>query len=126
MEFSDHKYAKNKLSFAGSETIWKYLDSYAHRFGVKKFTRFNHMVTNVTPIDGKRWKVAFKDLPNNKFESKEFDAVIVCNGHNFSSKIPAFEGADEFSGKILHSHNFRDAATFAGKEERFCSRDKFC
>lgn len=116
MEYADHVYAKNILPFPPRNDIWNYLNSYAIRFDVKKVTRFNSLVTNVTPIEGDKWKVVVKDLPNNKFESNIFDAVIVCNGHNSLPKIPVFDGADDFGGKILHSHDFRNAATFTGRK----------
>lgn len=115
MEYSDHVYAKNILPFPHRKDIWNYLNSYALRFDVKKFTRFNHLVTSVTPIEDDKWKVVVKDLVNDQFETNVFDAVIVCNGHNSVPKVPLFEGADEFAGKRLHSHDFRDAAAFSGK-----------
>lgn len=114
MEYADHVYAKNILPFPHRKDIWNYLNSYAIRFDVKKFIQFNRLVTNVTPIEGGKWKVFVKDLPNDKFESNVFDAVIVCNGHNSWPKIPVFDGIEEFSGKILHSHDFRNAATYTG------------
>ncbi|KAJ6641538.1 Senecionine N-oxygenase, partial [Pseudolycoriella hygida] len=116
MEYSDHVYARNIIPFPHRKDVWNYLNSYAIRFNVKKFTRFNQMVTNVIPIEGDKWKVVVKDLPNDKYESHVFDAVIVCNGHNSKPKIPVFDGVDDFGGKILHSHDFRDAKNFAGED----------
>lgn len=117
MEYSDHVYGKNIVPFPHRKDIWNYLNSYANRFDIKKYTKFNHLVTDVTPIESEKWKVVVKDLPNNKFESNVFDAVIVCNGHNSMPKIPLFEGADVFSGKMLHSHDFRNAETYIGKRK---------
>lgn len=114
MEYSDHVYGKNIVQFPYRKDIWNYLNSYALRFDVKKFIRFNHLVTNVIPIEGDKWKVVVKDLVNDKSESHVFDAVIVCNGHNSIPKMPVFDGADDFSGKILHSHDFRNAEHYAG------------
>ncbi|XP_037044478.1 senecionine N-oxygenase-like [Bradysia coprophila] len=116
MQFSDHVYGKNIVSFPYRNDIWNYLNSYALRFDVKKSTRFNHVVTTVTPIEDNKWKVVVKDLPNNKFESSIFDAVIVCNGHNFLPKIPMIEGADDFGGRKIHSHDFRNAENFVGEK----------
>lgn len=116
MQYTDHVYAKNIVSFPYRKDIWNYLNSYALRFDVKKFTRFNHLVTSVIPIEDNKWKVVAKDLPNNKFESDVFDAVIVCNGHNSLPKIPSIEGADDFGGRKIHSHDFRDAKDFTGKK----------
>lgn len=117
MEYSDHVYGRNTIPFPQRKDIWDYLNSYVNRFGVKKHIQFNHLVTNVTPIENGKWKLVVKDLPNNKTESNIFDVVIVCNGHNSLPRYPNFEGADIFSGKILHSHDFRNAEAYTGKKK---------
>lgn len=116
MEYIDHVYVRNTIPFPHREVIWNYLNSYAIRFQLKKHIQFNHLVTNVQPIESGKWKVVVKDLPNNKSVSNIFDAIIVCNGHNSVPNIPVFEGIDDFTGKILHSHDFRNADSYSGKK----------
>lgn len=96
--------------------MWKYLDSYADHFELKKHIKFLHLVTNVHPIEKERWIVTTKNLQNQTLKSSIFDAVIVCNGHLFSPRIPVFDGVNQFRGKIFHSHDFRKAETFKGKQ----------
>lgn len=48
-----------------------------------------------------------KDLLANTYETKEFDAIFICNGHYSAPYIPNFEGIDEFRGHKMHSHDYR-------------------
>lgn len=41
-----------------------------------------------------------------------YDAVFVCNGHNFQPNIPNFDGIELFDGRTIHSHDYRRADTF--------------
>jgi len=56
---------------------------------------------------------------NNHFDfefTEEFDYVIVATGHFSSPNIPNFKGLETFkNGRVLHSHDFRDARDFCDK-----------
>jgi len=53
--------------------------------------------------------------PGRQAEEADFDAVAVCNGHYSAPRTPALPGAAAFPGRQLHSHDYRDAAPFAGR-----------
>ncbi len=55
------------------------------------------------------------DHDKGELESDEFDYVVVATGHFSTPNVPEFEGLDRFPGRVLHAHDFRDAAEFAGK-----------
>lgn len=55
-----------------------------------------------------------KDLPTNTVETSIFDAIFVCNGHNYEPFIPKYDGIDEFQGQHMHSHDYRRADAFKG------------
>lgn len=48
-----------------------------------------------------------KDLCNDTYETKQFDAIMVCNGHYELPNIPHFDGIEEFIGDKIHSHDYR-------------------
>jgi cation diffusion facilitator CzcD-associated flavoprotein CzcO len=50
-------------------------------------------------------------------ESRRYDALIVANGHHWSTRWPepAFAGADSFAGTQMHAHSYIDNSIFAGK-----------
>ena len=41
-----------------------------------------------------------------------FDAVIVCSGHHWRPKTPAFPGLATFQGRQMHSHSYKDYKGF--------------
>lgn len=115
MEFPDHYYPNGSIQYPPQSEVLKFLHSYADRFDLKKLIKFSHLVVRVLPIENGKWEVIVKDLPNNKFETKIYDAVFVCSGHFAAPKIPDLPGTDEFNGKMIHSHDFRTSEDFRGK-----------
>ena len=49
-------------------------------------------------------------------EVEEFDYVVVATGHFSTPNIPYFEGLEEFPGRVLHAHDFRDALELKGED----------
>ena len=47
--------------------------------------------------------------------TETFDALVVCNGHYSEPRVPAIPGSQEFPGRQLHTHNFRENSCFAGQ-----------
>ena len=96
-----------------------YLQSYANRFDLKRYIKFNHLVIRVRPVGNGKWEVIVKDQPNNKFETIIYDVVFVCNGHNSFPHWSEIEGASRFDGEMSHSHDFRTVDKFRGKKTIF-------
>ncbi|CAI5465841.1 unnamed protein product [Closterium sp. Yama58-4] len=48
-------------------------------------------------------------------EEREFDALVVCNGHYSQPKIATIAGVGTWPGIQIHSHNYRHPEGFAGK-----------
>ena len=59
------------------------------------------------------------NYPKNHFykvqPTEEFDYVFVASGHYSVPYVPSYPGVDRFPGRVMHSHDFRDACEFAGK-----------
>ena len=62
-----------------------------------------------------------KDLKTNIISTSHFDAVMICSGHFFDTKIPKLPGQDIFKGKQLHSHVYRRPDFLKGKFDGFIS-----
>jgi len=76
-----------------------------------------HHVELVEPVAGDRkWSVKVKDLQNDAVAIESFDAVMVCNGHYFEPMIPNIPGQNIFTGKQIHSHDYRVPDFFNGKK----------
>lgn len=113
-EFPGLHFPNDTIPFPPHPDVLKYLHSYADLFDLNKHIKLNHLVVRALPTEDDKWEVIVKDLVNNKFITKTYDAVFVCNGHFFAPFIPEIEGASTFKGKLMHSHNFRTSEAFRG------------
>lgn len=85
--------------------------------GVRDCIKFNHEVRDVNFSDEtKKFTVSVRDWPNKNNFSEQFDYVFVCSGHFSTPNLPHFPGFEKFEGRIVHSHDFRDACEFKGKD----------
>ena len=57
----------------------------------------------------KKFTVTAHDRTNDVTYAEEFDHVVVASGHFSMPNVPYFEGFATFNGRVLHSHDFRDA-----------------
>lgn len=117
MEFHDHHFPNDIISFPWQREVLQYLNSYADSFDLKKFIKFNHLVVRVLPIENHKWEMIVKDLSNDEFDTKIYDVVLVCTGHFSAPRIPRVDGINEFRGKIVPSRDYRTPEPFRGEFE---------
>lgn len=67
-------------------------------------------MNSVDRVGPAKWKVA-----TNKGRIIDADGVCVCNGHYEVPSMPEIENVDKFEGKIMHSHDYKEASELAGK-----------
>ena len=65
--------------------------------------------------NGNQFNLTSKNKIDNKITNEIFDNVIVASGHFSVPFIPEYDGMNNFPGRILHSHDFRDAEEFRNK-----------
>jgi trimethylamine monooxygenase len=63
-----------------------------------------------------KFTVTVRDMKADELSTEEFDYVIVATGHFSTPNTPYFEGLEQFPGRVLHAHDFRDACEFTGKD----------
>lgn len=114
MEVPDFHLPSDIAPFPSQPDMLNYLHSYADHFDLIQYIKFNHLVIRVRPIENDRWEIIVHNLVEDKLIKSVYDAVFVCNGHFFQPFIPNIVGANEFKGKLLHSHDFRSAEKFQG------------
>ena len=78
---------------------------------------FNHVVRQVTYNDNTDdFSVVVKSLVEDKdLPVQKFDYLIVATGHFSVPNVPFFPGIEEFPGRVMHSHDFRNAYQFQGQ-----------
>jgi dimethylaniline monooxygenase (N-oxide forming) len=95
--------------------VAKYFDDFADRFGLLEQITFRTEVVAAKPEEG-GWKVTLEDADGQQ-RSESYGAVLVANGHHWKPRWPEpkFEGTDEYEGKQMHVHHYREPDVLVGK-----------
>jgi Flavin-binding monooxygenase-like len=88
-----------------------YFQGYADHFDVTRHIVFGVEVLHAVPLPDERWRLEIAEQGVTRTE--EFDALVVANGHHWKPRMPTYPG--QFSGELLHSHDYKRAAPFAGR-----------
>ena len=85
---------------------------------LKKLVTFSHVVRSVVYNEATD---DFTVIAENLLEKKvlppqTFDFVCVASGHYSVPFTPAYPGVETFPGRVMHSHDFRNAKEFAGQK----------
>lgn len=89
--------------------VMEYLESYVKHFDLRRHMHFSTRVDDVSPADGGGWNVRL-----DSGETRHYRAVVVANGHLSEPMYPSFPG--EFNGEQSHSHAYKTADPFEGKD----------
>ena len=92
-----------------------YLDCYCDAFGLRPHISFGKTVTSVQKNGGDHtFEVKHVD-ETSQSHSEVFDYVIVCSGLHNVPKLPHVDGLDSFSGKVIHSSDYKEPSIFSNK-----------
>ncbi|MBT8219935.1 MAG: NAD(P)-binding domain-containing protein [Saprospiraceae bacterium] len=108
-EYLDYPMPEHYPDYPSHTQLLAYFQSYAQTFDIEQYIRFNTKVSSVVKNQNETWTIT----PENGNPEK-FDFLLVANGHHSEPRIPEFSG--HFSGKIMHSHEYKTSAPF--KDQR--------
>ena len=108
-EFADLPMPASYPPFPRHEKALAYLRAYATEFGLYESIELNSAVERVESAGQTGWKIHIA----GETQPRQFDRLIIANGHHWSPKFPTCEG--EFSGEFIHAHDFKDPYVFQGK-----------
>ena len=111
--YEDFPLPDSAPDYPSHKELLNYFNAYADQFDIKKLIKFNTEVTNCKKIDGDRWEVEWNTLGFEEKNIGEYDALVVCNGHHHKPRYPDYPG--EFTGELIHSHEFKSAKPFQDK-----------
>jgi len=118
LEFADYSFDehfKNPIpSFPPREVLYDYILGRVKKGNIKDKIKFNTKVTNVI-YNSDKFEISYQNKTNGKILKDNFDYVVVSTGHFSVPFIPEYKGMDSFPGRIMHSHDFRDAEEFRDK-----------
>ncbi|XP_022796803.1 flavin-containing monooxygenase FMO GS-OX3-like [Stylophora pistillata] len=114
--FEDH-FRKAIPSFQPREVLYDYLKGRWTKGNLRHWIRFNHVVRQVTyDDDTDDFSVVVKSLVEDKdLPVQKYDYLIVASGHFSVPNVPFFPGIEQFPGRVMHSHDFRNAYQFQGQ-----------
>lgn len=118
--FSDFPPPKEFANFMHNSQVLKYLELYAERFKVLPHIKFHHEVLSVLPREDfattGEWTVKVRNLQNQEEFETIASAVMVGIGHHVYPNVPELPGLSGFTGKVLHSHSYKDFHGFEDKQ----------
>jgi len=119
LEFADYTFAEHSGKPIGSYPPRMVLKDYvlgrAKKNNVDRFIKYSTVVRHIEP-KGEQFHITSQNLKTQESKQEVFDYVIVATGHFSVPALPNFEGIDNFKGRIMHSHDFRDAVGFRGQK----------
>lgn len=101
LSFKDFPMPADYPDFPHHSQIKAYLDAYADAFGLLRNTEFGNGVLHARHHDDGGWTLDLQDGSR-----RDFDFLVVGNGHHWDPRFPDFPGA--FSGETIHSHAYID------------------
>lgn len=120
LEFADYTFEDHFgapiPSFPPREVLYDYITGRAEKDDLRRFIQFNTAVRWIAEDGADGFEVTVESLTDGHTRVEQFDHVIVATGHYSIPNVPAYEGFTTFPGRVLHSHDFRDANEFAGKD----------
>ena len=110
-DFTFEDFSEGVPDYPSHEDLKNYFQAYARHFQLHDHIQFNTEVLHCEKIDEQNWEIT---ISQNGVESSEiFTDLVVCNGHHWNPRMPKYLG--EFTGKFIHSHDFKTASLFANE-----------
>jgi len=105
MEYSDFPMPKSYPDFPHHSHIAEYFENYVDHFGFRDRIEFENGIERAQRLGDGRWA-----LRTQQGEDREYDALVVANGHHWDPRWPepAFPGSHSFDGVQMHAHAYVD------------------
>lgn len=121
LEFADYTFTehfgKPIPSFPPREALYDYITGRAKKNGIRQHIEFNSAVRWISFDAGRdAFEVTVESRGDGGTRREEFSNVIVATGHFSTPNLPEYPGFATFPGRVLHSHDVRDAHEFTGKD----------
>uniref|UniRef100_A0AC34Q3L2 Flavin-containing monooxygenase n=1 Tax=Panagrolaimus sp. JU765 TaxID=591449 RepID=A0AC34Q3L2_9BILA len=117
--YSDFPPPAEAANFMHNREMLQYFEDYAKHYDLKRYIKFNHKVEKIERADNYtstgKWKVVYLDEDNDS-HTEIFDGVLLATGHHAVPHWPKnYPGQSEFTGKLMHAHDYTDHRGFEDK-----------
>ena len=121
LEFADYSFEEHFgqpiPSYPPREVLKDYIMGRIDQQDIRKYIRFECPVRWVTFDDEtQKFTVTVMNHKTGEQETDEFDYVVVATGHFSTPNMPYVKGLEEFPGRVMHAHDFRDALEFKDQD----------
>ncbi|WP_341530472.1 NAD(P)/FAD-dependent oxidoreductase [Nostoc sp. UHCC 0302] len=106
-EFPDYPMPESYPQLPSGQQIRSYLEDYAHHFQIFDKIHFNSIVNELEPISDNRWILHYTNRETGETTQKQFDFIVVSTGLYSNPYIPHVPNREVFSGKVLHSSEYK-------------------
>ncbi len=113
MEYSDYPMPKSYPDFPKHTHIARYFNDYVDHFELRERIEFETRVDHADRRDDRVWEVRVTG-PRGE-ETREYDALVVANGHHWDPRWPEPPFPGSFDGVEMHAHHYRHADDWHGK-----------
>jgi trimethylamine monooxygenase len=114
--FDDH-FERPIPSYPPREVLKDYIMGRIDKRAIFKHIQFESPARWITYDDNtEKFTVTVMNHRTDEQETEEFDYVVVATGHFSTPNMPYFKGLEQFPGRVLHAHDFRDALEFQGQD----------
>jgi hypothetical protein len=115
-QFPDFPMPDDWSDYPHHPQVLDYLGRYCEHFGLREHVWFGTEVTRVEPAEGGYWDVTTRGARGGTERTQRYGAVVVANGHNWSPKLPEYEGLAGYRGEVIHASAYKDAAQLRGRK----------
>lgn len=117
MVFPDFKW-QYSCSFPPQSEVLQFINGYADHFNLQPYIYFEHHLQKLSRDQVKNcWQLTVLDVKGGKRSpfTRSFDIVILCPGRNCIPLLPKIPGIEDFTGRMIHSHDYRCRAPYTGE-----------
>jgi len=112
--FAEH-YGRPIGSYPPRMVLKDYVLGRGRKNNIDRFCRYQTVVRHIEP-QGEQFIVHSQNLKSKNSRKEVFDYIIVASGHFSVPQQPTYPGIDDFKGRVMHAHDFRDAVGFRGQK----------
>lgn len=110
-DFTFDEFEAGLPDYPSHDQLRRYFQAYASKFNLYPYIQFNTLVESCELNDANQWVV--QTSKEGVTSTEIFSHLVVCNGHHWKPRMPEYPG--NFTGKFMHSHEFKNAQPFKGQ-----------
>jgi dimethylaniline monooxygenase (N-oxide forming) len=111
MEYSDFPMPKSYPDFPHHTQIADYFEAYVDHFGFRHLITFETWVRRAHRRADGVWEITL-----HTGETREYDALVVANGHHWDPRWPEPDFPGDFDGEVIHSHDYTERTQIEGRD----------